>query len=135
MVPWKHYIPVHIDLRDLHSKWFYAQSNPEQAKAISDEASKLAAYILSSNYMELVYQELFVEYLGQLVGSYSQTNDSWESAQSRYEENGYQLYSSGTCDFSSSWCRMRCRQGIIKDIPINLPDSAEHSAESASRQD
>ena len=117
MVPWKHYVPVQCDLGDLQSKLIVAKSNPGQMKRIAEEASKLADHIFSKEYMDDVYQELFVDYLGQLVQSYRPTG-TWESAKSTYEEHGYQLFSIGVCndDFG---CTMHCRRkGRGKYIPM-----------------
>jgi hypothetical protein len=64
------YVPVKCGLGDLRSQWIFAKNSPEQMKQISKDASKLAEYLLSKEYMDKVYQELFADYLGKLVHSY-----------------------------------------------------------------
>ena len=119
MVPWKHYVPVQCDLGDLRSKWISAQKFPEQMKQISKDASKLADYLLSKEYMDKVYQELFADYLGKLVHSYHPSG-SWENAKSKYKEHGYELFSIGVCDNDFA-CTMHCRKNRNHNIPmVNL---------------
>lgn len=123
MVPWKHYVPVQTDLGDLQSKWIIAKSNPGQMKRISEEASKLADHILSKEHMDHVYQELFVDYLGKLVRSYT-PSASWERVKSTYEEHGYRLISIGVCN-DNLGCTMHCRKGRDKYMPMMIQQLLE----------
>jgi hypothetical protein len=116
MVPWKHYVPVQSDLGDLQSKWVVAKSNPGQMKRISEEASKLADHILSKEYMDDVYQDIFVNYLGKLVRSYTPSG-SWKHVEITYEEHGYRLIPIGVCN-DNHGCTMHCRKGRDKYIPM-----------------
>jgi hypothetical protein len=119
MVPWKHYVPVKCGLNDLRSKWIFAKNSPEQMKQISKDASKLADYLLSKEYMDKVYQELFVDYLGKLVHSY-RPSGSWENAKYKYKEHGYELFSIGVCenDFACTMHGRKDRDQTI--IMVNL---------------
>jgi hypothetical protein len=119
MDPWKHHVSVECGLNDLRSKWIFAKNSPEQMKQISKDASKLAEYLLSKEYMDKVYQELFADYLGKLVHSYHPSG-SWEDDKYKYKEHGYELFSIGICDNNFS-CTIRCHKNRNHNIPmVNL---------------
>lgn len=112
MTPWKHYVPIKCDLADLESMSVLAKHVPERMKQIAREATKLGEYLLSKNYMDKVYQELFVDYIGELVTSYEPTG-SWESTAERYQKLGFDLFSVGDCDENS--CSMHGREEVSQD--------------------
>jgi Glycosyl transferase family 90 len=107
MVPWKHYIPIDNDIHDMRNKWEYAQSNPEQIRHISEESSELAKFLLSDTYMEKVFQDLFVHYLGKLVRGFI-PDGFWSIAKATYEENGYELLSIAKCE--DLYCDISCEK-------------------------
>ena len=57
MKPWKHYVPVAPDLRDLKDKFDWAEAHPNQAKTIAQAGTRLARYWSSERGMK----ELFVK--------------------------------------------------------------------------
>jgi hypothetical protein len=114
MVPWKHYIPMESDVQDLRTKFEMAQSNPEQSRYISQKASELANFLLSDTYMERIYQDLFVQYLGKLVRGYI-PQEFWSTAQETYQAHGYELLTIATCH---DW---HCTLHPEKDLNITVP--------------
>jgi hypothetical protein len=119
MIPWKHYVPIECDIHDLKSKWKLAEENPNQMKAISQEASNLAKYLLSKEYLDHIYQELFVDYLGSLVPNYISEEITWEEAKKQYEEFGYTLFPIGFCSTKTLSCTLQCRHGKTRKYPIH----------------
>jgi hypothetical protein len=113
MVPWEHYVPVKWDLSDLREQYELAEKDPELMKKISSQATKFAEYLMSKEYMEKVYQELFVDYLGDLVSSYKPTG-SWEDMQRTYQDKKYELFSVAVCSDDS-----KCILQLSKDHFIN----------------
>jgi hypothetical protein len=102
MEPWKHYIPVKEDISDLWDSYRWAEDNPEKAKKIAEESTKLAAYLLSSEYMDSVYYELFVDYLGKVVAAYQpEEGKSWNSCLERYKKKNIGVHLLSQCDESA----------------------------------
>lgn len=120
MIPWQHYVPVKSDLSDLHEKFKVAERNPELMKKISAKATKLAEYLMSKEYMEKVYQELFVDYLGNLIGSYTNATGSWEEMQATYEANNYTIFSVGVCDNDIKCVLQVSKDEFIDQELVNL---------------
>jgi hypothetical protein len=98
MVAWKHYLPVNWDLTDLRAKYDWAEANIDKISEISREATKLSNYLLSIEYMQKTYQDLFVDYLAKVVRAYCVQHPSWESAMHRYKKMGFDLEPLATCD-------------------------------------
>ena len=99
MEPWKHYIPVSEDLSDLWDRYRWAEDNPEKAKQIAEESNKLVDYLLSSEYMDKLYAELFVDYLGKVVDAYQpEDGKSWKDCVERYENNKVGVHLLSQCD-------------------------------------
>ena len=73
---------------------------------------------MSADYMEEVYQELFVNYLGKLVHSYQPPTDgsTWTGMQARYKENGFDLYSIAVCN--AMICSVECVKGTMDRLMI-----------------
>ena len=105
MKPWEHYVPVAWHLGDLRAKVDWAETHQDEAERIADNASKLFDRLMSKLYMEKVYQELFVDYLGAVVDAFVPSPASWEAARQKYENDGFALRQVGICDSSS--CRIR----------------------------
>lgn len=85
-------------------------------KQISAEGTRLAEYMMSADYMEDVYQELFVNYLGKLVNSYQPPTDgsTWANMAEKYKEKGFDIYSIGVC--KEKVCSVLCRKGIKSEV-------------------
>lgn len=98
MIPWVHYIPVKDNLSDLWTQYRWAEDHPAEARTIAEEGSKLAAYLLSAEYMDKVYNELFVEYLGTVVDAYDDGHAVWADCVKRYKEKNIHLYTMSECD-------------------------------------
>ena len=86
MEPWVHYIPINTDLSNLREQYDWAEANPEKVKMIAEESTKLAEYLLSSKYMDTVYEELFVAYLGKVVKAYQPEGRSWDDCMKEYRK-------------------------------------------------
>ena len=70
MEPWVHYIPVSPQLDDLKAKFDWAESHPEEAKAISDRGTELAKYLTSNEGFDRVFGESLVEPLQRAIEAY-----------------------------------------------------------------
>ncbi|KAL7481491.1 hypothetical protein ACHAW6_007175 [Cyclotella cf. meneghiniana] len=70
MKPWKHYIPVAPDLRDLKEKFDWAEAHPNQARKIARQATKLVRYLSSSKGMEETFHKDFVEPMRAVLDAY-----------------------------------------------------------------
>ena len=86
MEPWVHFIPIDTDLGNLRERYDWAEANPDKVKAIAVESTKLAEYLLSAEYMGKVYQELFVDYLGEVVKAYQPEGRSWAECAAQYRK-------------------------------------------------
>ena len=74
--PYVHYVPVSPDLRDLKEKFDWAESNPEQAKKISEKATEFMRYLgTPEGYGQLV-DEHFIEPLRKIIDSYQPISTS-----------------------------------------------------------
>jgi hypothetical protein len=100
------------DLSDLWSSLSGAQSHQEQMKQISAEGTRLAEYMMTADYMEEVYQELFINYLGKLVCSYQPPTDgsTRTEMQTRCKDKGFDLYNIAVC--KDKVCTAQCRKGL-----------------------
>jgi hypothetical protein len=114
MQPFVHYIPVDVDLKDLRAQYDWAEANPEKTKGIAENATKFAEYLLSSEYMESIYQELFVNYFGELIEAYQHQNRSWTECLDLYKKNGLQLREVARCDDAT--CYIEWEEGLISEI-------------------
>ena len=70
MKPWKHYIPVAPDLRDLKEKFDWAEAHPNQARKIARQATKLVRYLSSAKGMEETFHNDFVEPMRAVLDAY-----------------------------------------------------------------
>jgi hypothetical protein len=98
MEPWVHYIPVNTDLSNLREQYDWAEANPDKVKKIAEESTKLAEYLLSSKYMDTVYKELFVDYLGEVVKAYLPEGRSWEDCLAQYRSINLPVEQVSECD-------------------------------------
>jgi hypothetical protein len=69
--PWVHYVPVRSDLEDLLEKLEWAESNPEEAKQISDNASQFMRSLGTSDGFERVFQSNMVKPLRRVIEAYT----------------------------------------------------------------
>jgi hypothetical protein len=99
MKRWIHYVPVHWSLADLYDKFVWAQDHPSVAKLIAEAASELFSYLMGDQYMKKIYNELFVEYLGELLDAHVVSSRSWEKEMEYYHDNGFKLLRVAACDY------------------------------------
>jgi hypothetical protein len=118
MIPWVHYIPFTWDLSDLEERYRWAEANQGRCREISQAASDLARYLFSPKYMERLYNELYRDYLGQVIEAYRPTTIemqySGQTIQTHfintYDKDGYELTPVSVCD--SKGCKTKSNDGI-----------------------
>jgi hypothetical protein len=101
MIPWiQHYIPVGWHLNDLHEKFKWAESHQIEAKGIADRATTLFQTFTEAQYMERVYNELFVDHLGQVLEAYnvSSPSKSWGDMHAQYADEGFEMRLVSHCE-------------------------------------
>ena len=72
--PWVHYVPVRSDLEDLPEKLEWAESHPEDAKHISENATELMRKLSSSEGFEPLFQQYLLEPLQEVIEAYTPMN-------------------------------------------------------------
>eukprot|EP00956_Cyclotella_meneghiniana_P022599 scaffold42882_cov89-Cyclotella_meneghiniana.AAC.5 len=70
MKPWKHYIPVAPDLRDLKDKFDWAEKHPNQAKNIAQAGTRLARYWSSEKGMKALLKKDIEEPMRAVLDAY-----------------------------------------------------------------
>jgi len=70
MKPMVHYVPIKEDLSDLKEKFEWAESHPDEAKQIANEATKLMRYLTSEEGFREMYQQRIVEPLKIVIDAY-----------------------------------------------------------------
>jgi hypothetical protein len=68
--PWKHYIPVRADLKDLKSKYDWAESHPTEAKRIADAGSAFMRRLGTNEGFGQLFQADFVEPMRRIIEAY-----------------------------------------------------------------
>mmetsp|Transcript_42616 Transcript_42616/g.89429 ORF Transcript_42616/g.89429 Transcript_42616/m.89429 type:complete len:584 (+) Transcript_42616:84-1835(+) len=68
--PWKHYIPVRPDLRDLKAKFDWAEAHPTQAKIISEAGTAFMRNLGTLEGFGQMYDEVMVEPLRRIIEAY-----------------------------------------------------------------
>lgn len=123
MRPWVHYIPIQTDLGDLRSRYQWAEDHPQQVKEIAERSTELAEYLLSPDYLNDVYQRLFVVYLRKVVLAYQPLGMSWQDSLTKYRKNGIHLRLVSECDQDScvsEWGKDHTAVDIYKHV--NVPN-------------
>jgi hypothetical protein len=111
--PWVHYVPVNIDLTDLHEKFEWAQSNPAQAEIIAKAGQDFAAGTLAENYIKTTHERFFREYLGEVVEAYRPLDSETPDYILRvYEADGLGVFEVAVCN------KTYCAMPVEKDKPI-----------------
>ena len=70
MVPWKHYVPVKMDLSDLKEKFDWAEANPKKAQEIAQAGTELAQHLASDEYLAEIWDLNFHRRLDAVVKAY-----------------------------------------------------------------
>lgn len=70
MVKWVHYVPIKEDLSDLKEKFDWAESHPELAKQISDNATRLAKSLGTHEGFSIMFNEFYDMPLRAVVEAY-----------------------------------------------------------------
>jgi hypothetical protein len=60
-------------------------------REIAERSTELADYLLSPEYLNHVYESLFVVYLGKVVEAYQPSDLSWQDCLTKYSESGIHL--------------------------------------------
>ena len=123
MIPWIHYIPVSWDLSNLEERYQWAQQNPQKCQEISIAATELSHYIMSQEYMERLYKQLFRDYLGEVIDAYRPTAAEQKLKStallrhynSTYENDGYEFTRVSICDDQD--CRTPWIDGTMHTVP------------------
>ena len=113
MEPWVHYIPIRTDLSNLREQYDWAEANPDKVKKIAEESTKLAEYLLGSKYIDTVYNELFVDYLGEVVKAYQPEGRSWEDCLAQYRSIDLPIDLVSECD--EERCKTQWKRGTFED--------------------
>lgn len=98
MKPWVHYIPVSCNVSDLRKRYEWAETHPAKTRAIANASTTLYHYLMGEQYMGKVYQELFVDYLTNLLEAYVPSSLSWEDAKQQYDLDGFEIHRVAYCD-------------------------------------
>ena len=72
--PWVHYVPVRSDLDDLMEKLEWAESHPQEAQQISENATELMRKLSSSENFEPLFQQYLLKPLHEVIESYTPMN-------------------------------------------------------------
>eukprot|EP00574_Skeletonema_japonicum_P000065 CAMPEP_0201739506 /NCGR_PEP_ID=MMETSP0593-20130828/45813_1 /ASSEMBLY_ACC=CAM_ASM_000672 /TAXON_ID=267983 /ORGANISM="Skeletonema japonicum, Strain CCMP2506" /LENGTH=565 /DNA_ID=CAMNT_0048233779 /DNA_START=104 /DNA_END=1801 /DNA_ORIENTATION=- len=70
IVKWVHYVPIKEDLSDLKEKFDWAESHPELAKQISDNATRLAKRLGTHEGFSIMFNEFYETPLRAVVEAY-----------------------------------------------------------------
>jgi hypothetical protein len=94
MKPYVHFIPVKQDLSDLREKFEWAVAHPEEAETIAKQATEFASGLFKSRYLRKLYDDLYINYLGQVVDAYDPgtTGRSFQEKISMYKAAGYRIH-------------------------------------------
>lgn len=70
-LPWKHYVPVAANLKDLKDKYDWAQSQPKKAFQIARNGSELMRFLSSTKGMEVRYRRDILDPLRAVIDAYT----------------------------------------------------------------
>jgi len=70
MVPWKHYVPVKMDLSDLKDRFDWAEAHPDTAQEISRAGTELAKEMASEEYLAELWDLNFRRRLDEVIKAY-----------------------------------------------------------------
>jgi len=70
LIPWKHYIPVSSDLKDLKLKFDWAESHPQEAKRIADASTDFMRELSTPQGYGKMFEKAFVEPLKRIIDAY-----------------------------------------------------------------
>ena len=77
MVKWVHYVPIKEDLSDLKEKFDWAETHPELAKRISNNATRLAKILGTQKGFSIMFNEFYENPLRGVIEAYQPSpNDS-----------------------------------------------------------
>ena len=74
--PWVHYVPIRSDLGDLMQKLAWAETHPEEARQISENASKFMREIGTKDGFERLFQNNMVKPLRRVIEAYTPLDPS-----------------------------------------------------------
>jgi len=117
LTPWQHYVPVKWDLSNLRERYEWAMTHPEQCQEISKNAKELLNYVLSEQYLEKLYGELYRDHLAKVIAAYQPSSIEKQYSghtiqshlQNLYDKDGYEFTHVIQCNDHE------CYQGGSKD--------------------
>jgi hypothetical protein len=78
LVPWIHYIPIAGDLRDLRTKYDWAEHHPHAAKLIAEQGTEFVRHLATPEGFDELYQKAFIEPVRRVIESYEPVpSSSW----------------------------------------------------------
>ena len=92
--PWIHYVPIKEDLSDLKEKYEWAESHPEEAKRISENATKFARRLGTPEGMAEMFHQFYDVPLRRVIEAYQPVMTAG-SESSDWQENMTQLMDGG----------------------------------------
>ena len=84
--PWVHYVPVRGDLSDLKARYEWAESHPDEAKAISHRATEFARSLGTPEGMQEMYEEFWERPFHQIVEAYQPIAESADISDMTWKE-------------------------------------------------
>jgi Glycosyl transferase family 90 len=115
MKPFKHYVPVNLELTDLKGKFDWAEASQDRIQEIALEGKMLAKHLLSEEYMAKLYDDLFLDFLGKVVNNYVVTSPTWKENLDQYKDHGFKLTEVAYC--RATKCFVNVRDGAFKSFP------------------
>ena len=109
MIEFVHYIPVSTELSDLREKYDWAESHPDEARAISEAGTAFINYMGSMEYWDRKFDWFFVKRLNSVIEAYRPVKafkDETEFTAYAEEQLGSPLDLIGRCDGNQD-CRWK----------------------------
>jgi len=137
LIPWKHYIPVSTDLKDLKQKFNWAESHPVEAKRIADASTDFMRELSTPQGYSKMFEQAFVEPLQRVIDAYqpvASVHDSVSSWREVFQSMGrecrvlpvMECTGTGSCQMASNGIKNNKKMNWIKlshltDIRLKTP--------------
>ncbi len=97
--PWVHYVPVNMNVSNLEDMFRWAESHPEQAKRIAQQAQDFAREQVTHRLYQATFEKMFVQVLGRIVDAYRPAlNETLHSILQGYQADGLVINELGICN-------------------------------------
>ena len=77
ITPWVHYIPLNEDMSDLHEKFLWAESHPEEAFKISKQATQFVKDFISPEGLKAHARRFFVPEMKDYIEGYTVAKEDY----------------------------------------------------------